>query len=179
MKCLEKDRNRRYESATGLAKDVLCYLDGDTVEACPPTLGYRLRKSYRKNRTAVMTTGLVAVALILGTIVTSLQAVRAMRAERHAQEQLERAQARAFLDLCLEVTLDRLRLSAGAPGEGLAHGDLAPDAARPTETGAAEALDALLAARADVERNLAPQAVVDAGLLALASMKAVAAPHPR
>jgi serine/threonine protein kinase len=43
MKALEKDRNRRYDSATGLAKDVQRYLSGDAVEACPPTIGYRLR----------------------------------------------------------------------------------------------------------------------------------------
>jgi len=56
MKCLEKDRSRRYETANGLARDVQRYLAGDAVEACPPTLGYRLRKFYRKHRTAVITT---------------------------------------------------------------------------------------------------------------------------
>ena len=53
MKCLEKDRNRRYETASGLARDVERFLEGDSVEACPPTLGYRLRKLYRRNRAAV------------------------------------------------------------------------------------------------------------------------------
>ncbi len=53
MKALEKDRSRRYETANGLAKDVQRYLAGDAVEACPPTLGYRLRKVYRRNKTAV------------------------------------------------------------------------------------------------------------------------------
>ncbi len=53
MRCLEKDRNRRYETAIGLARDVQRFLEGDSVEACPPTLGYRLRKLYRRNRAAV------------------------------------------------------------------------------------------------------------------------------
>ena len=48
MKCLEKDRNRRYETANGLARDVQRFVEGDSVEACPPTLGYRLRKLYRQ-----------------------------------------------------------------------------------------------------------------------------------
>ena len=48
MRCLEKDRNRRYETASGLARDVRRFLDGDAVEACPPTLRYRLRKFYRR-----------------------------------------------------------------------------------------------------------------------------------
>ncbi len=44
MKCLEKDRTRRYETATALARDVERYLKDEPVEACPPTAGYRLRK---------------------------------------------------------------------------------------------------------------------------------------
>ena len=48
MKCLEKDRARRYESASGLARDVERYLADEPVEACPPGAGYRLRKFARK-----------------------------------------------------------------------------------------------------------------------------------
>src|SRR5262249_27538005 len=44
MKCLEKSRERRYETANGLARDIRRYLDGDPVEACPPSASYRLRK---------------------------------------------------------------------------------------------------------------------------------------
>src|SRR6058998_905903 len=49
MKTLEKDRNRRYETANGFAMDVQRYLADEAVAACPPTLGYRLRKSARRN----------------------------------------------------------------------------------------------------------------------------------
>src|SRR5262249_6940354 len=77
MKCLEKDRNRRYDSATGLAKDVQRYLAGDAVEACPPTLGYRLRKVYRKNRSAVLVGGAFAALLIAAAGVSLAFAIHA------------------------------------------------------------------------------------------------------
>ena len=44
MKTLEKDRNRRYETANGFAADVQRYLDDEPVQACPPSAGYRLRQ---------------------------------------------------------------------------------------------------------------------------------------
>jgi serine/threonine protein kinase len=50
LKTLEKDRNRRYETASGLAADVQRYLDDEPVQACPPTAGYRLRKFARRNK---------------------------------------------------------------------------------------------------------------------------------
>ena len=45
MKCLEKDRTRRYETANGLARDIERYLKDEPVEACPPSLRYRLSKA--------------------------------------------------------------------------------------------------------------------------------------
>ncbi|MCP6769389.1 hypothetical protein NL529_31535, partial [Klebsiella pneumoniae] len=56
MKALEKDRSRRYETASGLARDVEHYLKDEPVEACPPSVGYRLRKLARKHRTLLTTT---------------------------------------------------------------------------------------------------------------------------
>src|SRR5262249_5961230 len=50
MKCLEKDRSRRYETANGLAQDLQRYLADESVEACPPSAGYRLAKFLRRNR---------------------------------------------------------------------------------------------------------------------------------
>ncbi len=52
MKALEKDRDRRYETADGLAEDVQRYLADEPVEARPPSAGYRLRKFVRRNRAA-------------------------------------------------------------------------------------------------------------------------------
>jgi serine/threonine protein kinase len=70
MKALEKDRNRRYESASALAADVERYLRDEPVQACPPSAWYRCRKFLRRNRKAVLaTTALLAMAgLFLGLI---------------------------------------------------------------------------------------------------------------
>ena len=50
MKCLEKDRNRRYETANGLARDIERYLHDEPVQACPPSAAYRFRKFARRNK---------------------------------------------------------------------------------------------------------------------------------
>src|SRR5262249_11411559 len=50
MKALEKDRNRRYESASAFAADVERYLYDEPVQACPPSAGYRLRKFVRRHK---------------------------------------------------------------------------------------------------------------------------------
>src|SRR5262245_53006477 len=84
MKALEKARPRRYETANGLAKDVQRYLAGDAVEACPPTLGYRLRKAYRKNRAAILAGGAFAAVLVAATAVSLASVVQARRAEADA-----------------------------------------------------------------------------------------------
>ena len=52
MKALEKDRNRRYETANGLAADVERYLNDEPVQACPPSARYRLKKFARRNKAA-------------------------------------------------------------------------------------------------------------------------------
>src|SRR5262249_60469109 len=64
--CGRTARLARYETATGRAGDVQRYLAGDTVEACPPTLGYRLGKAYRRNRAAVNTVAAVFFAAVFG-----------------------------------------------------------------------------------------------------------------
>ena len=67
MKALEKDRARRYDTATALAKDVQRYLTGELVEARPPTLGYRLRKFVTRHKARVATAAVVTWALLMGT----------------------------------------------------------------------------------------------------------------
>src|SRR3954454_10622617 len=69
MKALEKDRNRRYETANGLAADLRRDLDDEPVQACPPSAGYRLRKFARRHRAAVVTA--TAVGLILTVTVAA------------------------------------------------------------------------------------------------------------
>ncbi len=64
MRCLEKDRTRRYGTASALAADLERYLRNEPVEACPPTAGYRLRKFVRRNTAGVLV-GLAFVALVV------------------------------------------------------------------------------------------------------------------
>ena len=74
MKCLEKDRNRRYETANGLASDVRRSLDDEPVQACPPSAGYRLRKFARRHKAAIgmtvvlLVAALVAFAAVVGSV---------------------------------------------------------------------------------------------------------------
>jgi serine/threonine protein kinase/Flp pilus assembly protein TadD len=91
MKTLEKDRNRRYETANAFAADVHRYLADEPVQACPPSAGYRFGKFVRRNKAALVLVASVAVALLAGTIISTWQAVRATRAEQKAQQNFERA----------------------------------------------------------------------------------------
>jgi len=93
MKALEKERTRRYETATGLARDVQRYLDGDAVEAGPPSASYKLRKFARKHRAALVTVGAFVVVLIAASVVSAYLAFRAPRAERAARDERNRAVA--------------------------------------------------------------------------------------
>jgi eukaryotic-like serine/threonine-protein kinase len=89
MKALDKDRNRRYESASAFAADVQRYLEDEPVQACPPSAGYRFRKFVRRNKVALVTAGLVTAALVIGTAVSVWQAVEANAAYKLAGERLE------------------------------------------------------------------------------------------
>jgi tetratricopeptide (TPR) repeat protein/predicted Ser/Thr protein kinase len=93
MKALDKDRNRRYETANGFAMDVQCYLAEEPVLAGPPTASYRLRKFLRRNRRAVLATGVLLVALLGGVVGTTWGLVRAVRAEAEARGAEARAVA--------------------------------------------------------------------------------------
>jgi serine/threonine protein kinase/tetratricopeptide (TPR) repeat protein len=93
MKCLEKDRNRRYETANGLARDVERYLHDEPVQACPPSAGYKLRKFARKYRAILRIAAVFVVFLVLAAAVSTWQAVRATLAERRALAERDRAEA--------------------------------------------------------------------------------------
>src|SRR5262249_8267008 len=91
MKCLEKDQNRRYETATALADDLKRYLNDEPVMACPPSTPYRLGKFARRNKTALVAALIVIAALLSGTTVATWQAVRATRAKEAAVAEKQRA----------------------------------------------------------------------------------------
>jgi eukaryotic-like serine/threonine-protein kinase len=91
MKCLEKDRTRRYETANGLAVDIQRHLNDEMVVARPPSQLYRFRKLVRRNRGVFLGTAAVVTVLILGFAGSAWQAVRATRAEREKASLLEMA----------------------------------------------------------------------------------------
>ena len=96
MKCLEKDRARRYESAGALAADIERHLSDEPVLAGPPSTGYRLRKFVRRRRRAVVASALTALMLMAATTVSLAFAVRerAARGREHVALTRETAQRR-------------------------------------------------------------------------------------
>src|SRR5260370_736140 len=84
MKTLEKDRNRRYETASAFAADVQRYLNDEPVQACPPSAWYRFRKFARRNKGPVAAGLALAALLVLGTVGTSIGLAWALQAERTA-----------------------------------------------------------------------------------------------
>jgi serine/threonine protein kinase len=94
MKCLEKDRNRRYDSASSLARDVERYLHDEPVQACPPSTIYRLRKHARRNKTLLAAAGAISAALVVGLGVATWQYIRATT---------ESARAKAVSNLLQEM----------------------------------------------------------------------------
>jgi tetratricopeptide (TPR) repeat protein len=87
MKALEKDRNRRYDTASALAADVDRYLNDEPVQACPPSPWYRFRKAARRNKgkLAILACLTLALAVFAGGVGWVLQE-RAGRASRTASE---------------------------------------------------------------------------------------------
>jgi eukaryotic-like serine/threonine-protein kinase len=145
MKALEKDRARRYETASGFAADVLRYLAGEPVQAVPPSGSYRLRKFVRKHKGPVLAVLIVLSTLLAGILGTSLGLIRTeqarhdeagmrVRAEeaenlaqleaRHAREEAGKAQASAVAErLALQRTQNMLGLGYAHDGVRLAADD--------------------------------------------------------
>jgi eukaryotic-like serine/threonine-protein kinase len=92
MKALEKDRDRRYESAAALVADVERYLRDEPVQACPPSARYRLRKFARRNKTAVVTGAVVCLAVLLAVGGLAVSYARVRDALWREKQVLEREQ---------------------------------------------------------------------------------------
>jgi eukaryotic-like serine/threonine-protein kinase len=104
MKCLEKDRARRYETANGLAADLQRHLHHEPVVARPPTAVYRFQRAFHRNRVIFVSSAAVALALILGLATATRQAMVARQAERMAQsEAAHSGQIARFLEEMLEA----------------------------------------------------------------------------
>jgi eukaryotic-like serine/threonine-protein kinase len=138
LRALEKDRRRRYESASALAADVQRYLNDEAVEACPPSAGYRLRKSVRRNKGLVLAVATSLVVLVGGVIGTTIGLVQADQARQLAEtnehkaltaaaaekEAKETAQTREAETLAVLDFVENRVFAAARPrgqGRGLAH----------------------------------------------------------
>ncbi|MFH2052116.1 MAG: serine/threonine-protein kinase [bacterium] len=98
MKALEKDRNRRYETANGLAADVRRHLRNEPVIAGPPTVGYRTSKFVRRHRTGVAIAAVAVLGLAAFAVTSSLQAgIIARERDRAEAEAAKAAAMNAFL----------------------------------------------------------------------------------
>ena len=125
MKALEKDRTRRYETASGLARDIQRYLDDEVVEARPPSTGYRIGKFVSRHRAQVIAASLVLLALLAGIAGTTWGLLREARANTRLAESLAR-ERQANADL------------SAANAKVKARYDLAVEAVKTFHTGVSE-----------------------------------------
>jgi serine/threonine protein kinase/tetratricopeptide (TPR) repeat protein len=104
MKALEKDRNRRYETANAFAADVQRYLSDEPVEACPPSVGYRFRKFARRNKRALLTAGVVVLAALLavGTFGWAVRDRAAREAELARDREVRQAATEQEVNLAIK-----------------------------------------------------------------------------
>jgi WD40 repeat protein len=91
MKALEKDRNRRYETANDFALDVQRFLADEPVQAGPPSLAYRMRKFVKRNRSLVLAVMVVLLSLVAGIVGTTLGRVEADNARNEAEKSAKMA----------------------------------------------------------------------------------------
>jgi hypothetical protein len=98
MRCPEKDRTRRYDTANGLATDIQRYLRNEPIIARPPSTTYLLQKLIRRHRLGFAAALAIFMIVIGGAVISTAQAVRATRAEREQirlRDESDRARARA------------------------------------------------------------------------------------
>ena len=127
MKCLEKDRSRRYETANDLAMDVQRHLNDEPVLARPPSTAYQVRKFIRRNKLATLSVTAISLSLLLGIAASAWQAIKATRAERQQSRLRQEAQAarqdateKLWASYAAEARARRLSREAGASFESLA-----------------------------------------------------------
>jgi serine/threonine protein kinase len=107
LKALEKDRDRRYPSASALAEDVLRHLAGEPVAARPPATLYRFGKWIGRHRLGFAAASTVLAALIIGLVVALAQAIRAARAEENIRHRAYAAEVNLAQQVLRENNLER------------------------------------------------------------------------
>ena len=173
LKALEKDRNRRYETANGFAADIQRHISNEPVVARPPSTLYRFQKAWQRNRLAFAASTAIVASLVIGIAASVWQAVRADREATRAVAALDelRETAPAFVeqsralvakeqfDEALEKLAYAAKLRPEAPEYLVAKGDVLQCQFRLAE--AAEAYRASLVLRPDDARAQASAALCD------------------
>ncbi len=95
MRCLEKDRARRYDTAVGLAEDIQRHLSDEPVQARPPTLAYRARKFVRRHKVGVLAASAIAAAILLGLTLATIGFIHARRQSQIARKEAARSRQTA------------------------------------------------------------------------------------
>ena len=88
MKALEKDRNRRYESPAAFAADIRRFLKQEPIEARRASTLYRLGRMYQRKKAAFVAVTLIATSMVVGTVTSSVLAIKATRAQQLASDRL-------------------------------------------------------------------------------------------
>ncbi len=118
-KALEKERDRRYQSAAELAADIRRFLQNEPIAAQPPSTAYQMRKFARRNKPVVLGVAAVVVMLLVGVVATGLQAVSATR--ENARVQREAADAAVSMRILADA------LEAVSPEDSLGREPLGLD----------------------------------------------------
>jgi eukaryotic-like serine/threonine-protein kinase len=109
MKCLEKDRARRYETANGVAADIQRHLNCEPVVARPPSRLYEFQKTVRRHKLGFAAGAALLTVLAVGVLASTWQAVRAQREAQRAQREARRAngfcKAICVSDICFVFCL--------------------------------------------------------------------------
>jgi len=113
MKCLEKDRARRYETANGLAADVQRYLTGEPVVAAPPSRLYRFWKFARRNRGTVIAATVVTAALLAGMTGTTYGLLKAREQRELAEMREKQTQEVADFQAAMMRSIDVEKMGRG------------------------------------------------------------------
>jgi tetratricopeptide (TPR) repeat protein len=107
MKALEKDRARRYETATSLASDIERHLNNEPVVACPPSRLYRLQKMVRRNKLVFAAGSAVAASLMIGLTLSTVLFFRERAARKQANEQAAKANEQTAIAQAVSDFLQR------------------------------------------------------------------------
>ena len=118
MKCLEKDRTRRYETTNGLAMDIQRYLNEEPIVARPPSNIYRFQKLVRRNKAAVAAAAMIVTALLVGLGAATWSLIREQQARLREARERQRAEAAVTR---LEIDRAEMLFAAGQSSEALAY----------------------------------------------------------